>query len=69
MLENLFNYATSFAASPMDMRQKPGIIRNTQDYAWFTTVLFKTWSDNVKDIVVFLFWKVVKKPSFLKIMI
>ncbi|XP_023335195.1 protein OPI10 homolog [Eurytemora carolleeae] len=24
MLENLFNYATSFAASPMDMRQKPG---------------------------------------------
>lgn len=27
MLENLFNYATSFAVSPMDMRQKPGIIR------------------------------------------
>ena len=24
MLENLFNYATSFAASPMEMRQKPG---------------------------------------------
>ena len=30
MLENLFNYATSFAASPMDMRQKPGIIRKAK---------------------------------------
>ena len=62
MLENLFNYATSFAASPMDMRQKPGIIRkaksDSQQYSLNLHLI--TW----KIFMFSFFEKLLETPVF-----